>query len=382
MNNRIHLLQQGLQSLNLDGALLVAAIDVFYYSSTRQNAVLWVPAAGEPYLLVKKSFIRASQESSVTNTVVMQSLRDLRKYTGQAINIGLTFDVIPAQTFSYYQKLLPECSFHDISSMVREQRSVKTAAELEIMRTAADKICQLFREVPTFLRPGIREIDAAAEIEYRARKAGHEGFIRMRAFNQELHFGHVLSGKTAAFPTYFDGPVGGKGLSTSYPQGPSENVISTDVPVLFDFVFVFQGYLVDMSRIFVIGELNPELNRAFNAALEIQNYLVEHLKPGMVSGELFADACAIAARYGYSDYFMGYKEDQARFVGHGVGLELDELPVIAAGVKSTFKANQTIAIEPKFVFPELGVVGLENTFIVTENGGVKLTELDDVIFYL
>ncbi|AVX31040.1 Xaa-Pro aminopeptidase [Carboxydocella thermautotrophica] len=382
MMDRIQILQQNLQSNEIDGALIVSAIDVYYYSGTRQNALLWVPASGDPYLLVKKSFSRAFQESFLANVEPLKSLKELQKYIGQAKKIGLTLDVLPAQTYFYYQKLLPECIFQDISTLVREQRSIKSSAELEIMRKSASILCQVFKEVPDFLRPGVREIDLAAEFEYRARKAGHEGLIRLRAFNQELHSGHVLAGKNAAFPSFFDGPVGGKGLSAPYPQGPSRDVVQLNVPIVFDFVCVYEGYMVDMTRIFCLGDLDNKLKQAFNAALEIQNTLVQNLKPGAVSGQLFDQACSIAEKYGLQDNFMGYKEEQARFVGHGVGLELDELPVIALGVKNALLANQTIALEPKFIFPELGVVGIENTYLVTEQGGEKLTALDDVIFYL
>ena len=79
---------------------------------------------------------------------------------------------------------------------------------------------------------------------------------------------------------------------------------------------------------------------------------------------------------------MGMPGEQARFVGHGVGLELDEYPVLAQGFKVPLQAGQTIAIEPKFVFPDKGVIGIENTFAVSSSGGIKLTDMDDRIIFL
>jgi Xaa-Pro aminopeptidase len=136
-----------------------------------------------------------------------------------------------------------------------------------------------------------------------------------------------------------------------------------------------------MTRIFVIGSLDPELQRAFDVSLEIQSYLQSALQPGAVCEELFLKAVEMAEHAGLGSNFMGMPGEQARFVGHGVGLELDEFPVIAQGFKVPLQAGQTIAIEPKFVFPGLGVIGIENTFAVGASGGEKLTDLaDDIVF--
>src|SRR6185369_9875851 len=89
--------------------------------------------------------------------------------------------------------------------------------------------------------------------------------------------------------------------------------------------------------------------------------------------ELWERARTMADEAGLGDRFMGPPGDQARFVGHGVGLELDELPVLAPGFKAPLREGMTIAIEPKFVFPGQGAVGIENTFLVTAQGGEKLT---------
>ena len=135
-----------------------------------------------------------------------------------------------------------------------------------------------------------------------------------------------------------------------------------------------------MTRVFVLGRLATELEEAFSVSLRIQKYLADNLKPGTICEDLFLKAAAMAEEAGIGKNFMGAPGENARFVGHGVGLELDELPVLAQGFKAQLQSGQTIAIEPKFVFPGQGVIGIENTFAVSGKGGVKLTDFaDDIV---
>ena len=299
----------------------------------------------------------------------------------QVRKIGFTFDVAPVQQLNYYSKLLPGREFVDISAANREVRSVKSAYELEQLRLSGATLCSVFKQVPEFLTAGMRELDLAAEFEHRLRVAGNEGFIRMRAFNQELFMGLALSAGAASYG-FFDGAVTGRGLSNASPQGASRQVIARNEPVFLDYTGVFNGYITDMTRIFVIGTLDPELQQAFDLSLEIQAYLQKELKPGAICEELFQRAAEIADKGGLGAHFMGMPGEQAKFVGHGVGLELDEFPVLAQGFKVPLQSGQTIAIEPKFVFPDKGVIGIENTFAVTNDGGEKITNIDDRIIFL
>ena len=378
---RITNMQAMLKDKGLDGALFIFPIDVYYFSGTRQNSTLWIPAEGEPLLLVRKSLARAREESALADIRPFPSSKDFPSLFDERVQkIGFTFDVAPVQQLNYYGKLLGKREFVDISPLNRELRSVKSAFELGQLRLSGSKLCSVFSQVPQFLRTGMREIDLAAEFEYRLRKAGNEGFVRMRAYNQELFMGLAVS---AGGPSYgfFDGAVTGRGLSNASPHGASTEVIADNVPVLLDYTGVFNGYITDMTRIFVLGSLDPELHRAFIVAQEIQDTLQRALKPGAICEELFFMAANMAEQAGLGKNFMGMPGEQARFVGHGVGLELDEFPVIAQGFKVPLQAGQTIAIEPKFVVPGKGVIGIENTFSVTVNGGDKLTDLaDDIVF--
>ncbi|MBI1920016.1 MAG: aminopeptidase P family protein [Geobacter sp.] len=380
---RIGRLQEELKGKGIDGALIVCPVDIYYFAGTRQNSVLWIPADGEPLLLVRKSFSRARGEAAVADVRPFPSSKEFPNLFGEEVkSVGLTYDVLPLQQYNFYAKLLAGREFVDISGLNRELRSVKSSWELERMRESGARLCEVFRQVPEFLRAGMRELDLAAEFEYRLRKAGNEGYVRMRAFNQELFQGLAVSAATAAQPGFFDGAVTGRGLSAASPHGASTATIDPGTPVFIDFTGVFNGYIVDMTRIFCIGALDPEFVRAYETAISIQKYLVDNLKPGAICEELFLASAAMAEDAGFGRNYMGSPGENARFVGHGVGLELDEFPVLAQGFKVPLRAGQTIAIEPKFVIPGKGVVGIENTFAVNEKGGMKITDLPDEIVYI
>jgi Xaa-Pro aminopeptidase len=379
---RIIRLQSVLQNKGIDGALVIFPIDIYYFTGTRQNSVLWIPADGNPFLLVRKSLSRALKESMIEDTRPFPSNKELPDVFSQGINkVGITFDVVPVQQYNFYTKALPGREFVDISGIIRELRSIKSSWELERLKESSAMVCGVFRQVPEFFRAGMRELDLSAEFECRLRKAGNEGYVRMRAFNQELFQGLTVSGITAAEPGFIDAPVTGRGLSSASPHGASLAEIPFNSPVLLDYTGIKNGYIVDMTRIFVLGSLSDELRFAFDTALAIQQYVVENLKPGAICEELFLKAAEIAEKAGLGNNFMGAPGENAKFVGHGVGLELDEFPILAQGFKAPLQAGQTIAIEPKFVLPSHGVVGIENTFVVSEQGGVRLTDiLDDIVY--
>lgn len=375
-------MQKLLSGKGLDGALFIFPIDVYYYAGTRQNSALWLPVDGEPMLLVRKSLSRAREESPIADIRPFPSSKEFPALFDENIRkIGFTFDVAPVQQLNFYGKMLPGREFIDISMSHRELKSVKSAFELDQLRLAGAASCGVFATIPEFLKRGMREIDAAAELECRLRKAGSEGYVRMRSYNQELFMGLAVSAGGASYG-FFDGAVTGRGLSTASPHGASTELIRENEPIVLDYSFVRGGYLTDMTRVFVFGTLDDELKRAYALSLEIQGALQKALKPGAICEELFLMAAGMAEAAGFGKNFMGMPGEQAKFVGHGVGLELDELPVLAQGFKAPLQAGQTIAIEPKFVIPGKGGIGIENTFAVTPDGGEKITYMPDEIIFL
>ncbi len=377
-SQRIKRLRERLIGEGIDGALFMYPIDVLYFTGTRQNSALWVPVQGEPLLLVRRSLERAKKESAVQDVRPFPPTRELPSlFEGNVRKIGLTFDVLPVQYHAFYSGLLTGRQFIDISAINRELRSVKSLWELGRMRESGRRLAEVFAEIPGFLKPGMRELDLSAELEYRLRKAGSEGRFSMRAFGQDI-VGLAAAGGTASESGCFDGPITGRGLTPAAPYGPSHEIIMEHVPIVVDYAGTFEGYMVDMTRIFAFGRLSPDMNRAFDASRTIQTWLADNLMPGKVCEDLYDGSRKMAQRHGLEEYFMG----QAKFVGHGVGLELDELPVLAKGFRTALSEGQTVALEPKFVFPGKGAVGIENTYVVSQSGCERLTVLPDDIVHL
>ncbi len=382
IDKRLHNLRGRLEKEGIDGALFLYPIDVYYFTGIRQNSALWVPVEGKPTLLVRKSFHRALKDSLVDDVRPFPPSMELPAFFGNAARrIGLTFDVLPVQQYHFYSNILTGREFIDISAINRQLRSVKSAWEIEQMRISARILCDVFARVPDILRRGMRELDLAAEFEYLLRKSGSDGYLRIRAFHQEI-MGLAVAGENAGMTGCFDGAVTGKGLSSAAPYGASIEPIPEGKPIFIDYGLIYNGYIVDMTRIFAFGGLEPDFEKAYNVSIEIQKWLEENIRPERVCEELFTGASTLAASAGLADNFMGHSGERAKFVGHGVGLELDELPVLAQKFKSLLVAGQTIAIEPKFVFPQRGAVGVENTYVVTDSGCERLTLMSDDPVYL
>jgi Xaa-Pro dipeptidase len=380
IDQRITKLQVQLQQHSIAGALIIQRADLFYFSGTAQNAHLFVPAKGSSILIVKRSLARAREESSLKQIIPYEGMKQLAALvsdlTPRGSTIGLETDVLPANLYFRYQKLLEDYRLTDISKIIRLIRAIKSDYEVNLMKKAAIVGKEVFTYALQIIKPGIREIELAGELELKARKLGHQGAVRMRGFNQELYFGHVMSGENASASSFFDGPTGGSGLNPTYPQGAGQNVINKNKPILVDFVTVLDGYMVDQTRIFSLGKPAPQLQNTYNLAVDIKHTLADLGKPGVSGSNLYQKAEDMVKKAGLEKHFMGCP-DKVSFVGHGVGLELDELPVIARGLDMPLEKGMVFALEPKFIFPGEGAVGIEDTFVVGSDCLEQITVFDD-----
>ena len=263
-----------------------------------------------------------------------------------------------------------------VQSMIR---AVKSAYELNLIRQAAAFSDQVAETMPHLLRPGITEIELAGMVEAQARRLGHQGIVRMRLWGAEMFYGHLMSGPAAAVPSYLASPTGGAAVNAAVAQGPGFRKIQRNEPILLDYVFACNGYISDHTRIFAIGRLPQDLLDAHAHMLDLQERIKAMATPGAVAGDLYTAAVEMAAQKGVDAHFMGAGADRIRFIGHGVGLELDEFPFLAKGQTTELKPGMIIALEPKLIFPGKGVVGIENTHLVTQDGLEQLTHAEQQI---
>lgn len=379
LNQRFKNLQQEMRANEIDQVLMTQNADLFYFTGTVQQGILCVPVEGEPVYMVRKDLQRARMESGLKEIVPLKSPRDIPGILSEfkipaAKNVGLELDVLPVAFFNRIKSALGDCQTVDASHLIRTVRAVKSDYEINIMKDAALQVDKVYKRALEVIRPGITDLELAAEVEFVARKEGHQGITRMRGFNSELFYGHVFSGADSAVPGYGDTPLGGMGLNPSFGQGTSYKTIRENEPITIDFAGAFDGYLVDQTRMFCIGELPAKLMKAYADMYAIQNRLKEIARPGVTWGAIYDDCLAMACEMGYKDHFMGNAGAQVSFIGHGIGVEVDEYPFIARGFNDyELKENMTFAFEPKAVFAGLGAVGIENTFWVAEEGLKHIT---------
>jgi len=376
LQDRVSNLQGILQKRGIEGALLVQRADTLYYTGTAQNVHIYIPREGTPVVLAYRDFARARQESSweVKQLVGMSKIPQYIQEAELPLPgiLGLELDVLPVNQYERYRKLFPGVIIVDISTEVRLQRSVKSTWELARLEESAQihpKILEYAKEV---LYEGITELELEGLLAGKARALGHGGYVRMRGFDSEFHVGEIISGARATVNSCFDGPVTGQGISIAHPSGASMSQIKLGEPIVVDMVTAVHGYLIDQTRILSLGPLSKELIQAYEVAREVEERIRLALIPGRIAGEIYEDILTwVRENTPYEDNFMGYGTSRVRFVGHGVGLELDELPTISKGSKEVLKTGMVIAIEPKFVFPGVGVVGIEDTLVVESEMGAR-----------
>ncbi|SDO98830.1 M24 family metallopeptidase [Desulforhopalus singaporensis] len=384
LDSRTAKLQKTLCSKGLGGALIVEKTDLYYFAGTSQQGWLYVPAEGQPLLMIFKDYDRACQESTVERIVSISGTKKIPSVLGEygcplPEKLGMELDVLPAALYFQYNTIFTDSKIEDISLEIRLTRAIKSPYEIDKIRKAAELSDKVAAHVETCLQAGMTEVALAGQLEGYCRSLGHQGVVRMRMFNNELFYGHLMCGDSAAVPSYLASPTGGRGVSSVIGQGAGFARIKENQPVLVDYVFALDGYLSDHTRIFSLGKIDEELCRAHEAMVQLQNRIKNLARPGVLTGELYEEMVAFAAEKKVGDHFMGFGQRKIRFTGHGVGLELDEFPFIAKGQKMALEEGMVIALEPKAIYPGKGVVGIENTHVVTGNGLETLTQFPDDI---
>jgi Xaa-Pro aminopeptidase len=289
--------------------------------------------------------------------------------------IGLELDAVPHAWVERLKKGLGEgVELYDVSTTLRAVRSSKTDWEVARIEEASDQIDHAMERARLIITEGMTELELAAELERELRRQGMEGLVRMHRFGSEMHVGGVLSGLSATMPTWHQAVMGGGGLSPSLPHGASRRKIRKGEPIAVDICGVSMGYISDETRTFVLGSLPDEAAEVQAATQEILRAMEAELRVGAGNEAVWMAAEAMAEEEGVIEGFMGVGATKMRFIGHGVGLELDELPILADGIPGHIPEGAVVAVEPKVVLPGYGVLGEENTYHVSSPGVKQLTK--------
>ncbi len=378
IERRIDGLKRGMAEAGIDFCVILQNVDMFYFTGTVQKGIMVVPVDREPIFLVEKSVERARLESPLAITPVESdaTIKDLlrRKKVLKGIG-GMELDVIPVSIFDRYKRVLGFDRFVDVAPVIKTLRAIKSPFELEQVKKSGEMMGPVFQKARYVIKEGARELDIDAELVAEGRRQGHQGFLRMRGLNREMTTITVTSGYTGALPSASDVPVGGLGVTPAVPIGSSLKRVQRGIPVCVDYGGGCNGYVTDETRVFVIGTLKKVFKKAYEVSREAIEDAATFGRQGIDATELFNRAAAMAKKAGLEANFMGFGEGQVSFIGHGLGLEINELPVITAKHHTMLEEGMVFAFEPKFVFPGTGAMGIEVDFIVRKDCLERVTDI-------
>lgn len=374
-------IQQQMQLSGADACLLCVDVNLYYLTGRIYNGYFYIPTEGKPYFFVKRPagfsgenvyYIRKPED--ITD-ILSAAAMELPEY------LWLETDVLSYNESIRLEKIFRPARLGDAGKLMRNIRKVKTAEEIEQFRISAQRHVEVYKEVRECFRMGMTDLQLQYEIEYRMRKMGSLGLFRAYGSNMDVFMGSLLAGKNAEAPSPFDFALGGQGEHSIYPLGACGVVLEEGMAVMVDMAGNYTPYMTDMTRVFSVGRLADEAYRAHRVSLDIHERVMEMARPGTACADLYREAVDIAEKAGLSDCFMGTQQ-QAKFIGHGVGLQINELPVLTPRSQEVLEPGMVFALEPKFVIPGTGAVGIENTLLVTDSGVENLTVFEEDIIPL
>lgn len=249
-----------------------------------------------------------------------------------------------ATTCSNFKKLktsLTDIELVSTEGMIEELRMVKKSSEIKSIAHAQRITEEVFNEILECIKEGVRESDLACEIDYRFRKHGGErsAFDTIVAFGTNTSKPHAISSKRKLKP----GDI-----------------------ILFDMGTVSDGYASDMTRTVVFGKANRKLKKIYSIVLDAQETALESIRSGEKCSEIDSLARNVISKAGYGDQFL-------HSLGHGVGLEVHEMPRLSHSVDYALKKNTVLTVEPAIYIKGWGGVRIEDMVVVTDNGCENLT---------
>lgn len=377
LNGRINKLLVKLKEGNrdFDTAIIAGRVNQYYFTGAMADGLFILKSDGRRFFFVRRSPKRASLESPLGIIYPIASYRDITSVLDA--DLGVTYletDLIPLSMLERLKKYFNFSEIHPIEPQVNALRGVKSNYELGLIRRAGRLHKKLLEDiVPGILAEGMSEAEFHGELFSAMMKMGYQGVSRFAMFQTEMVLGQVGFGANSIYPTSFDGPGGMRGQSAASPAaGNRARRLKKDDLVFVDIGFGYEGYHTDKTQVYSFGrEVDERVKQIHSACIEVQKRAAELLTPGNAPAEIYKTVMAklpSALKKG----FMGY-ESSVKFLGHGVGLQIDEPPAIAAGFNDRLAENMVIALEPKCAIGKVGTVGVEETYIVREFGGECVT---------
>lgn len=361
------------------GLLVFSRVDIYYLTGTLANGILWLPHEGEAVLLVRRGIERCRLESPMPQMFQFTSYSEvsvLCEACGNPLRgiVAAQMNALPWALANLLQGRLPTCTFVAGDMALTLARSIKSPWELNKMRLAGTRHHKALVEIlPTLLHPGLTERQIAHLSWQVFFDLGHGGLNRMGNYGEDVFLGHLAAGENGNYPSHFNGPLGLKGEHPAAPfMGYAGSVWQKRTPLALDIGFVLEGYHTDKTQVYWAGpsdSIPDTVRRAQDACLEIQSTAAAALCAGAIPSAIWRKACEQAEKLGFAEGFMGLGGNKVQFLGHGIGLVIDEFPVLARRFDAPLQEGMVLALEPKIGIEGVGMVGAEDTFVVTGQGG-------------
>lgn len=373
LSKRLAKIREQLVISGVDACLLSTTVNILYANGSIFSGYYYVPIEGKPIRFVKRPVGLTGENLHYIRKP--EQLSDLLAECGLPLpeKLMLEGDEMSHGDWMRLQACFEGVELVNGTNDLRKVRSIKTDLEVSLIRSSAEAHVRAYKRIPEVYRPGMTDNAFSIEIERLMRLEGNLGLFRTFG-DMEAFMGSVLTGDNASVASPYDFALGGAG-TVSNPIGAAGLELLPGKSIMIDMAGNFTGYLDDLTRTFSIGKLTEQAYKAHQVSIDIQQRLMEEMKEGAVCEDLWELSLKMATDAGLADCYMGTTQ-QAKFVGHGVGIVINELPIIATRSRDVLKENMTIAIEPKFVIEEVGAVGVEDTFLIEKNGCERLTKLD------
>jgi len=381
LNIRWDKIRQAMKQQGIDATILTTTVNLIYISGQVFNGYFFLPSEGDPIFFIKRPlgldginihYIRKPED--IPAILSSKGIENLK-------NIAFESDAISYNEQTRLQKIFNPETTSNASTLLRVVRSIKTPFEIEEYRKTCIKHAETMAGVAKLYRDGMNDLEFSIEIERHFRKSGSLGHFRTFGPNMEIYMGSILAGDNANAASPYDFALGGAGISPSLPIGCSGEELTPGKAIMVDMGGLYSAYISDMTRVYSIGKLSDLAYKAHATSINIVKAIEKIAKPGTACADLYNLAVEMVKDAGLTEYFMGY-DQQASFVGHGIGIEVNELPILFGRSKDILQVGNVFALEPKFVIPRVGAVGIENSYVVNENGIEKLTQLEEEIIEL
>ncbi len=372
---RLERVRSIMRTAGIDAALVRSNVVLYYLTGRVFRGYIYLDLRNIAYFVRQPLTLLASEGEQMHFIRKPEDIAPLLAAQGIEMqgNTALELDTLPySEVMRLTAALGMSTTAGNMSAVLRNARMVKTAEEQRKLEISGEKHAAAYSSIHSLYRPGMTDIEIQVEIERVLRLEGCLGIFRTSGTEMETHMGSLVTGDNSDTPSPYDFAMGGAGADPSLPIGANGTLIEPGIPVMVDLNGNFNGYMTDMSRCFYTGELSSEAMRANEVSISICHELAAMMRPGVKTCDLYNRALQMATDAGLANYFMGHTS-HAGFVGHGVGIEINEAPVLAPRSKDIIEEGMVLAVEPKFVIPGIGAIGVENTYIVGADAGRCIT---------